>query len=344
MATITFGDAIDRKAWDAEVLSLGGHLLQSATWGDFKSRFGWTTVRVRTESPHGVALAQLLFKQKGPLSVGYVPRGPVVSSLDLTLLGEAVTAVDEASRSKRAIFTVLEPEQLSDWQKLPSVSPGPAAVQPLRTVKIALDDDDAIFSRMHQKTRYNTRLALRKGIKVLPESADGDGFTAFYDLMQETAARNQFAIHSAEYYRGVLEAFGNDAALMVARTESGIPVAALVVVCFGEEAVYLYGASTSEPEYRVMHPGFALQFETMRWARDRGSHVYDLWGIPEADPVSTTVTEGDRVAPTRGDDWRGLYEFKTRFGGEIISYPKPLQRDYVPVLPGLARRIFRPGG
>ena len=344
MASISRNTDIAPAEWDAEVLALGGHLLQSSRWGTFKDGFGWTSRRIRSESPSGIALVQVLFKQRGPLSVGYVPRGPIVSLPSPVLLQEAMDAVDDLSRSMRAIFTVIEPEQQAPWTSVPSLLPGPAAVQPLRTVKVLLDDDDSILSRMHQKTRYNTRLALRKGITVHPEPADGDGFNAFYRLMQETSTRNAFAIHSDAYYRGVLTTFGDDAALMVARTDNGIPVAALVVVRFGDEAVYLYGASTSDAEHRTMHPGFALQFETMRWARERGCRLYDLWGIPEHDPDTTTTDEGNRLAPTRGDDWRGLFEFKTRFGGEIVSYPKPLQRDYVPVLPGLVRRIFRSGG
>src|SRR3712207_3966770 len=104
----------------------------------------------------------------------------------------------------------------------------------------------------------------------------------------------------------------------------------------------MYGASSTE--HRAHGAGFFLQFEAMRWARSLGCTRYDLWGIPERDPPRTAVEDGNRVAGTSGDDWRGLYEFKIRFGGEVIAYPPTLERRYHPVLAALARRFYRAGG
>ena len=64
----------------------------------------------------------------------------------------------------------------------------------------------------------------------------------------------------------------------------------------------------------------------------RGARRYDLWGIPGHDPESSVSESGDRLAASTGNDRRGLYEFKTRFGGQIVHYPPPLER--VPPVPG----------
>jgi serine/alanine adding enzyme len=77
----------------------------------------------------------------------------------------------------------------------------------------------------------------------------------------------------------------------------------------------------------------------MRWAREAGCTRYDLWGIPENDP-SPASEEGDRIAGTKGDDWRGLYRFKTGFGGDIITYPPTFERRYRPLLSYLVRRRY----
>jgi lipid II:glycine glycyltransferase (peptidoglycan interpeptide bridge formation enzyme) len=74
-------------------------------------------------------------------------------------------------------------------------------------------------------------------------------------------------------------------------------------------------------------------------AWERGCVKYDLWGIPEQDPPSTENADGDRLAGSRGDDWRGLYEFKVRFGGEIVTLPPTLERTYHPLLAAIARRV-----
>jgi lipid II:glycine glycyltransferase (peptidoglycan interpeptide bridge formation enzyme) len=331
----------DGTSWDAEVARLGGSLLQTWRWGEFKRRHGWSVARVRAECNGEVGLAQILFKHKGPLSLGYLPRGPLLSADDPELWRATQRAIDRACRARRAISLIVEPERT--LPALPGGSPskpGPPRIQPARTVKTPLLDDNALLSRMHQKTRYNIRYSLRKGVTVGFEDPAGPALDEFFALMEDTAQRNEYAIHARRYYRDALAVLGDQAALAVARVPGGEAAAALVVAVAGEEAVYLYGASSTR--HRSMQPGFAIQFETMRWARARGCSRYDLWGIPAADPETTATPEGDRVAGTRGDDWRGLYEFKVRFGGDIVSYPEPLERTYVPMLPALARRFYGP--
>jgi peptidoglycan pentaglycine glycine transferase (the first glycine) len=115
----------------------------------------------------------------------------------------------------------------------------------------------------------------------------------------------------------------------------------VVAVSFGDEAIYMYGASSTRD--RAHGAGFLVQYEAMRWARDRGCKQYDLWGIPAEEPSSTRVDDGDRIAGTSGSDWRGLYEFKTRFGGTIVRYPPPVERRYFPFLASMAHRMYGTG-
>lgn len=85
--------------WDEAVLAGGGHFLQSWRWGEFKSRFGWELERVSVSSGSRVALAQLLFQQRGPVSVGYVPRGPVLPDDDPELTRALLHQIDATSGS-----------------------------------------------------------------------------------------------------------------------------------------------------------------------------------------------------------------------------------------------------
>jgi lipid II:glycine glycyltransferase (peptidoglycan interpeptide bridge formation enzyme) len=335
--------ALDEAAWDAEVVRLGGGLLQTWRWGAFKARHGWSVARVRAEHGGGTGVAQILFKHKGPLALGYIPRGPLLSSDDPALWAALLRQIDRACRGRRTISAIVEPERaLPALPGGPPLVAGPARIQPARTVKVPLLADDALLAQMHQKTRYNIRYSLRKGVAVSFEDPAGPGFDEFYTLMEDTAERNEYAIHSRAYYRDALATLGDQAALAIARIPGGEAAAALVATVSGPEAVYLYGASSTR--HRAMQPGFALQFETMRWARSRGCRAYDLWGIPATNPETTATAAGDRLAGTRGEDWRGLYEFKVRFGGEIVSYPEPVERRYLPLLPALARRFYGPQG
>lgn len=248
--------------------------------------------------------------------------------------------IDRAALTHRAIMTIVEPNspvELAASGADAGVEPGPARVQPGRTVKIPLLDDDALLRQMHQKTRYSVRLARRRGVTIERLAPTEQAIDEFYALMLDTADRNAFGIHSREYYSDFLHAFGDDAALMFARIDGGQLGAVLIAAAFGSEAIYMYGGSSTQN--RAHGAAFLLQFEAMQWARERGCLAYDLWGIPDEDP--TTIHSGDqsRIVGTKGDDMRGLYRFKTGFGGEIVSYPKSVERRHVPLLPRLARKL-----
>lgn len=325
------------EAWNDAIRRAGGHLLQSWEWGEFKSQHGWSPERIIVESDRGRAFAQVLFRHKGPLSIGYVPRGPVLDGDARSVWPELRASLDESARRHRAICLIVEPDGnvgLSGSYRDAGFVRGPAHFQPGRTVKVPLLDDDALLAQMHQKTRYSVRLAKRRGVMVERLDPKLNALEGFYQLLKETAERNAFKIHSRAYYDDFVQVFAEQVVLLQALVD-GHHAASLIAAAFGDEAIYMYGASSTR--YRAHGAAFLLQFEAMRWARDRGCTRYDLWGIPDQDPTSITA-DGGTVASTHGDDWRGLYRFKTGFGGEIVRYPPSMERRYVPVLAWLARR------
>jgi peptidoglycan pentaglycine glycine transferase (the first glycine) len=168
-------------------------------------------------------------------------------------------------------------------------------------------DDEAILSRMKQKTRYNIRLAQKKGVVVRP-STDLD---TFQHLMEITGERDEFGIHSPDYYRRAYELFHPRGAceLLVADYENE-PLAALMVFSAGQRAWYLYGASSDK--HRDHMPTYLLQWEAMRWARTQGCVAYDLWGVPDTDEDTLEAN----FSQQSGGLW-GVYRFKRGFGGEL---------------------------
>lgn len=330
------------NSWDRDLLTIGGQLLQTSLWGTFKERHGWHAERVRVRTSAGLGMAQILFKSRGPVSYGYIPRGPAFESANAELAQTLFDAIDGVCADHRALGLIVEPDsplplqgRYSDW----GFVRGPAHIQPERTVKVPLGSDDELMAQMHSKTRYNVRLALRRGVTI-EQVADPTHkhVSTFYDLLLDTAGRNAFAVHTVAYYQDFLEIFGDHAVLMFAMVE-GTPVAGAIAARFGDEAVYMYGGSSTK--LRAHGAAFYLQYEIMRWARDQGSTRYDMWGIPPHDPESSVAESGTRLASSHGDDWRGLYEFKVRFGGEQVRYPPTLERRYHPYLAAIARRFSR---
>lgn len=332
------------STWDRELLAINGHLLQSSPWGQLKQRHGWEAEQIHVQNGAGIGMAQVLFKARGPLSYGYIPRGPAISAANSELALTLFAAIDDVCRRHHALGVIVEPDRplpllgrYSDW----GFARGPVAIQPERTVKVSLGSDEALLAQMHAKTRYNVRMALRRGVTTKHAAATRADVGTFYDLLLDTATRNAFAVHSLDYYLDILDLFGDDAVLMFALVED-VPVAGAIAARFGDEAIYMYGASSTR--LRAHGAAFYLQYELMRWARDRGSTRYDMWGIPARDPESSVADSGEKLASSHGDDWRGIYEFKVRFGGEQVRYPPLLERRYHPVLGALARRFSRISG
>src|SRR5581483_8772254 len=87
------------------------HVLQSWEWGDFKAAYGWQPIRLLFYK-HGqlAGAASVLKRPVGPLSMCYVPKGPVLDFYDGELAGQALDAIVRVARRQRAIYVKLDPD------------------------------------------------------------------------------------------------------------------------------------------------------------------------------------------------------------------------------------------
>jgi lipid II:glycine glycyltransferase (peptidoglycan interpeptide bridge formation enzyme) len=297
------------------------HILQRPTWGLLKKDFGWDPHFIST----GEAGAMVLFRRLPlGLSVAYIPRGPVGRAWD-----QLWPQVDALCQEQHAIFLKVEPDI---WEPLPEdfkdermagFIPGAPHIQPPRTVLIDLTGtEEALLMRMKSKTRYNIRLAGRKDVIIRP-SADVD---AFYRMMLTTGERDEFGIHSLAYYQRAYDLFSaRDACVLLVATYNEQPLAGLMAFAWGDTAWYFYGASTNLERNRM--PTYLLQWEAMRWAREKGCRTYDMWGVPD---FPESVLEDDFL--DRSDGLWGVYRFKRGFGGEIRRTAGAWDRVYRPAL------------
>lgn len=182
----------------------------------------------------------------------------------------------------------------------------PVDIQPPDTVVLDLaPDEEELLNGMKPKTRYNVRLAMKKGVEVRLGTVED--LELWYALYQETAARDRIAIHPYAYYRALFDlslSYGGESpalSLFLAYYE-GTLVGGILVALFKDMAIYLYGASSNR--HRNVMASYLLQWEAMKWAKRMGARTYDLFGIPpREDPTHPMV---------------GLYRFKTGFGGKIL--------------------------
>ncbi len=296
------------------------HLLQTGEWGELKSTFGWKPVRI----VNGDSGAQILFR-KLPLgfSIGYMPK-PVIS--DQSVSSQFCSEIDGVCRKMHAIFLKVE---LDSWDNQPpdtwhlTLRTSPHNIQPPRTLIVDIHgSEEEILRRMKQKTRYNIRLAEKKGVTVRA----WDDLESFHKMMLLTGGRDGFGVHSLEYYRRAYELLHpkQKGEILVAEYE-GKSLAALFVARNGNRAYYLYGASTDEERNRM--PTYLLQWEAMKWAKVRGCEEYDLWGVPDEDEPTLEANFETRHAGL----W-GVYRFKRGFGGELKRAAQAMDRVYNPLL------------
>lgn len=192
-------------------------------------------------------------------------------------------------------------------------------ILPTNTIVVDLHpDEERILEHMKPKTRYNIKLAQRKGVEV--RTVGMEGVDTWYKLYCETAHRNKLFVNSLDYFTSVfiskMENESNDVQvkLLIAYHDNE-PLAAMYLVLSSHRATYLYGASSSEK--RNVMPTYALQWKAIQIAKANGCTEYDMFGVaPRPEPSHPMY---------------GLYKFKHGFGGEVYHqlgcWDYPLDED-----------------
>lgn len=317
---------IDRTDWSEFLTRCDeAHILQTPAWGELKGSFGWTPGWL----VQGGVGAQVLF-QDLPLGykVAYIPRGPISPDGSLVNHPDWIDFQDELDqycRENRAVFLKVEPD---GWQDEVSQFPGfqssGHSIQPPRTLVIDLEEpEDQILLNMKSKTRYNIRLAGRKGVIVRATSVED--VSIFNHMLAATSERADFGIHPPAYYETAHRLFvpRDWARLLLAEVE-GEAVAGLMVFALPPRSWYFYGASIDA--HRDKMPTYLLQWEAMRWAKSIGCTTYDLWGVPDEDrqTLEDQFTE-------RSDGLWGVYRFKRGFGGDLVRNAGTWDRVHAPL-------------
>jgi lipid II:glycine glycyltransferase (peptidoglycan interpeptide bridge formation enzyme) len=344
--------APDQAQWQAFVAAHPqGHLLQGAAWGELKAQVGWAVRRIALSAADGtlVAGAQLLVKRRYGVSVVYVPRGPLWSgdpARDQALLRGMI----RVARRERAVFVRIEPnlredhpgaDDLHTWLLLQGAQPV-APIQPRSSIHVDLTRPEAaILAACSKGHRADIRRAERNGVQIRVGTATD--LAAFYALMSETGNRAAFGIHSADYYRHVWTLHGARARLLLAEV-GGAVVAAHLICADAHACAYLYSGA-NEQGLRA-GSNHLLAWHALRWAKEQGCPIYDLWGIPDAlGQAARATSEATRTAletAAQADPLIGVYRFKKGFGGTVVRYLPAYDLPLIPPLYRLA--LQRIGG
>ena len=322
---------IDQNQWNQIVEQLPGrHILNTWEWGQIKQAYGWTPIhKVWEDSGGKVEAAALLLKKtiRFPLlhyqaSMIYIPRGPLLDWHNLELRKRVIQDLQQLTRENKSIFLKMDPDlpigkgipgqeksvddssiiELTEYLNTMGWLFSTDQVQFRNTIWLDLTQpEDDLLMNMKQKTRYNIRLAERKGIKIREGTLED--LDLLYDLYRKTAIRDNFIIRTKDYYHLAWKTlFESNKAIFLLAEYNEQTVGGIILFIFGKIAWYFYGMSTED--YREMMPNHLLQWQAIRSAKAAGCIRYDFWGAPN------NFTEKDSM-------W-GVYKFKDGFSGEIV--------------------------
>ena len=335
------------------------HILQTWEWGLSKIQNGWTPEAFVWQDEKGevIACAMILRRQMRivglPLRVLYCPKGPSLDWQNEPLRTRVLDDLQTYTKRQKAIFIKIDPDVLLGTG-IPGAEDETFASEGLNfekslvkrgwvfssdqiqfrnTVFIDLKrDEETILADMKQKTRYNIRLAKRRGVEVREGTLDD--LPMLYQMYAETAVRDDFVIRGKDYYLRLWESFikADMAHILIAEVESK-PVAGLFLMHFNRVSRYMFGMSTEK--CRELMPNYLLQWEAIRLSKSLGCQSYDLWGAPDV------FDESDSM-------W-GVYRFKQGFNGTTARHigawdytPQPMlykiYTQYLPKLLDLMRR------
>ena len=322
---------LQHETWNIIISRLPNpHFLQTWEWSQVKAKYNWEPMPFVWYEGDQIVAAAMILKRALPisgfaarLSILYIPKGPLMDWENESLRERVLGNLQDFAKKQGAVFIKIDPDVrlgtgIPGGEHESVDANGQAVISALtrrgwqfsgdqiqfrNTVLVNLSDtEEQMLARMKQKTRYNIRLAGRKGVTV--RVGTPVDWSMLNQMYAETSVRDGFTIRDENYYRTVWQSFFEadfpTCEPLIAEVE-GEPVAAIFVFYFAEWAYYVYGMSTTM--HRNKMPTYLLQWEAIKRAKSRGCTIYDLWGAPE------TFDESDSM-------W-GVFRFKQGLGGEV---------------------------
>lgn len=299
----------------------GGHLYQSKQWAQFKESGGWDPIYCVYEAAGRVVAFVLLKKPVSILgNIYYCSKGPGFfrdfktdhdsKAHFMEFMVDLKSFISKEDRS--TILVKVEPQlelgqdidlktiglikSKSDWQYSSTI-----------LVDISKPEDELLAS-LKQKTRYNIRLAERKGVKVEAREINDSNIELMYELMQETRKRGGYFLRPKEYFAEYWKLFSHagNGQLLIA-SHDGDTLGGVFAAVAGEYGYYKDGGSF-DTKRNLMAP-YLLQWEAIKWAKSKQASKYDM----VSSPSNADIKDESHLQ-------HGLYQFKRSFSEEITDF------------------------
>ena len=300
---------------------------QSPEWAKVKENWINEIVLAEDESGKIIGAVSILIR-KIPIfgNIMYSSRGPTCDIHDISVMKQLTDGIKELAKKYKAIVYKAEPDILScdeEYRKIvtnlgykikDNAKNFREEIQPRYVFRLDIKNktEDEIFAGFHSKTRYNVRLAIKKGVEV--KEGTREDLKDFHKIMVETGERDGFIIRPLSYFEKMYDEMAPKHMKLLMAYHDGKPISGVIPIFYGNKTWYLYGASSNE--HRNLMPNYLLQWEMIKMAIARKDDVYDFRG------VSGVVDENHPQY--------GLYRFKKGFGATFTEF---VGEVYIPFKP-----------
>jgi lipid II:glycine glycyltransferase (peptidoglycan interpeptide bridge formation enzyme) len=294
--------------------SIVHHPLQTWEWGEFRKTTGLKVERIGFFDQGQLKKALQLTFHPIPLinkQVGYFPKGEVPDE-------EQISVLKQLAKKNNALFIKIEPnifqsaaadktkfKNLDNFLEKNDALPGRPLFTKYSFVLDLTQSEEKIFANLASKTRYNTKLAAKKGVQIF-ENSSKEGLEQHLTLLKETTNRQNFYAHTPDYFRKMWQSLGKSNMMKVfnAVYENKI-IASWIIFIFDKVIYYPYGASSNS--HREVMASNLLMWEMIRYGKKQNCTKFDMWGSLGPNP--------DKESP-----FYGFHRFKKGYGGELVEF------------------------
>ncbi|MEG1705020.1 MAG: peptidoglycan bridge formation glycyltransferase FemA/FemB family protein [Clostridia bacterium] len=297
--------------------------MQSLNWGSVKSN--WIQEAIYIEENNEIIAVMTILLNKVPVFNSYMmyaSRGPVCDINNIDIVKKLIKEANIIAKKYKAFVLKFDPEFKSNEKvkKLYldngfNVVQGSNVIQPRHNMvlNIANETEENLMKRFAEKTRYNIRVAIKKGVNVRYSRREED-LKIFYNLYVETTIRDKIGCRPYEYFKRMLDTYDENQLRIYIAEHEEIPLSSAIALNYGGKMFYIYGASSNEK--RNLMPNYLMQWEMIKWGLENKCNNYDFGGVFEF------------------TNENGLYKFKSGFCKQegVTEYIGEIDKVYNPVI------------
>ncbi len=279
------------------------HPLQANEWGEFREKTGIKVVHAAS----GLLLT-IHPIPKTKFNVGYLPKGPEINQ-------KMLDELFEIGRKENCIFIQLEPniEKTNKEYSFKNLLPSARPLFTKYTFVLDLNkSEDELLKNMHPKTRYNIKLAEKRGVKVIEDNSD-KSFNDYLRLTDETTKRQKFYAHDKNYHKLMWQTLKQEGPLNKNKLSAHLfravykneTLAAWILFVYQDKLYYPYGSSSSK--FREVMASNLIMWEAIKFGKKLDLKEFDMWGALGKNP-------------DKNDSWYGFHKFKEGYGAKHVEF------------------------